>query len=171
MGIQGRSTSADTVQIGAYKPTGLNPTGFIVLTTEDNIGNTLWVDNDDKLRISTTFSHIGSTSGTVVGAQTSDERLKENIRTTSYGLSTILALDPIEFDKDGKHHTGFGAQRTQPILPEAVYDTDIQSFGEDEPTQLGMDYTQIIAPLVKAVQELASIITTLEARITSLEAK
>jgi hypothetical protein len=35
-------------------------------------------------------------------------------------------------------------------IPQSV----AREFGEDEPSKLAMDYTQIIAPMVKAIQEL-----------------
>lgn len=120
----------------------------------DSIGFGLayyWTDSSLQFRRSTDGNHIGTTNGTVVGDQTSDERLKQNITPTKYGLSTVLDLLPIDFEMDGVAKVGFGAQTTLPVIPEAVYDT-----GEvlEDSTKLAMSYTTIIPVLVKAIQEL-----------------
>jgi hypothetical protein len=78
-----------------------------------------------------------------------------------YGLSEILTLQPIKYQRGTKVELGFGAQTTRPIIPEAVYDTG-EWMGEGEPTQLGMFYTSIIPVLVKAVQELTARVEALE---------
>jgi hypothetical protein len=144
--------------IGVYKHSGLTyPTGFIGMDLGNDASAVtyyLWFENaTGKLMTSGTASNVGTTGGTVVGDQTSDERLKENITPTKYGLSTVLALEPIDFVMGGKAKVGFGAQRTQPVLPEAVYDTK-DVLAEGEPTKLAMEYSAITPVLVKAIQEL-----------------
>ena len=130
------------------------PAGYFALNSGDAALNFFWTDDTDDLRISATQTHIGSTNGTVVGDQTSDERGKDNIRGISYGLETLKELVPIEYDRKGVHKLGFGAQTTRLIIPETVYDTGENIFGDEENTQLAMQYVQIIPVLVKAVQEL-----------------
>jgi hypothetical protein len=117
--------------------------------------------------ISNTYANIGTATGTVVGTQTSDERVKNiNPAPFKYGLQEILALNPVEYelkDELGKNKLGFIAQQTQPILPETVFDTgDMIPNDDSSVTKLGMDYSQIIPVLVKAIQQL-------EARIVELE--
>jgi hypothetical protein len=170
--VFGSATTAVDAVLGTYKHSGVTrATGYTSLRTNDNVLNYLWVDDSDQLRISTTAGHIGTTNGTVVGTQTSDMRLKSNISPTSYGLSAVLALNPVEFDKEGIHCTGFIAQQAMEVIPEAVFDTKEAVFGENEPSKFGMDYTQLIAPMVKAIQEQQTIIEDLRARLEMLEAK
>lgn len=168
--VSGRTTTGTDAAISVFKHAGIaNATGFLTLRTQDNIQQYMWVDDSDQFRISSTSTHVGTASGTVVGIQTSDERLKENIQPISHGLSKVLQLEPLEFDMHGVHKLGFGAQRTQPILPEVVFDTDERIFGEEEPSKLGMEYTQIIPVLVKAIQELKAELDAAKERIATLE--
>ena len=162
-----------SVYIFVEKHSGItNPVGVLELYAEDGASNLIWADNSDQLRISTTRSHIGTTSGTVVGAQTSDERVKNISGPVEYGLPEIMALEPIAFTmKDDVSKTpkiGFSAQQVQPIIPEAVFDTDIE-IEEGQPTKLGMEYVSLIPVLVKAIQEQQEIIQSLTARIEALE--
>jgi hypothetical protein len=162
------SGNTRTAEFGVTKPTAnSNPCAYMRLTEDDNGANYLWVSNAGNLMISNTYANIGTATGTVVGTQTSDERLK-NIKPTpfQYGLQQILALTPVEYelkDEPGKNKLGFIAQQTAPILPETVFNTgDIIPNEDVKQTKLGMDYSQIIPVLVKAIQQL-------EARIVELE--
>jgi hypothetical protein len=65
------STDFRRAQIGSYKNAAVtNTTGYLQLDSQDGANNYIWVDDSGKLRISTTKTHIGTTSGTVVGTQT-----------------------------------------------------------------------------------------------------
>jgi hypothetical protein len=81
----------------------------------------------------------------------------------------VLAIEPVAFtftnDPDQVERIGFSAQQVQPIVSEAVYDTNEPIVGEPEgaPTKLAMDYTALVPVLVKAIQQL-------EARVAALEA-
>jgi hypothetical protein len=99
------------------------------------------------------------------GAYTSisDKRLKENIFKIPYGLNSVLALNPVQYNMIGHeaNQLGFIAQEVQEIIPESV--------SEMMGGNLGMDKSSIIPVLVKAIQEQQAIIETLTARITALE--
>ena len=172
---RGTATGSRVGQLGVYKHSGItNPAAFIYLQEEDSGDNYLWVSNAGNLMISATVTNIGTATGTVVGTQTSDERLK-NVKPGpfSYGLSNILALTPVEFELKeelGVNKLGFIAQQTQPIIPETVYNTGDAIPNEDPNLpKLGMDYAQIIPVLVKSIQELNAKIESLESRIQILE--
>lgn len=158
-------------QLGMGKHAGIaRGCAYLVLETESGSNNHTWYDNSNILRVSSTFTHIGTTSGTVIGTQTSDERLKEIEPDFDYGLEQVKALKPIAYvrkdDPDQKRRIGFGAQTTKPIVPEAVYDTKEEIEGEDPAeTKLAMDYTSIIPVLVKAIQELEAKVASLEAQV------
>jgi len=160
-------------------------TGFLRLEASDGILHFIWPDDDDDLRTSPTRSNIGKDDvGTVIGSQTSDERLK-NISSDAfpYGLTEVNKLTPIQYSWKAKtnpvNKLGFGAQTIKSIIPESVYDTkeciDGYDYVEDENgkevatpkssdanTKLGMEYIQIIPVLVKAIQELSAKVTALE---------
>jgi hypothetical protein len=172
VGVAGRTATGNDSQIGVYKHAGIaNATAYLGLRTQDNVQNWIWVDDADQLRISTTLTNVGTTGGTVVGTQTSDERLKENIVPLSHGLNKLLDLEALEFDMFGSHKFGFSAQRTLPILPEIVFNTNEQSFGEKELPKLGMDYVQIIPILVKAIQQMNAKVESLSQAPQSKTAK
>lgn len=155
-----------TSYIGVYKHGGITkPTGFFWLAYSEDAADTpayFWVPTSDgKFRISGSASNVGTTGGTVVGDQTSDERLKVGIYDTTYGLETVLNLRPINFSMHGKNQVGFSAQHTRNVVPEAVYDTG-EVIVEGEETKLAMEYVQIIPVLTKAIQELSAKVTALE---------
>lgn len=112
----------------------------------------------------------GADGGTVVGTQTSDERLKTDIRDYAGGLQEVLRLRPIKYILHGKEEIGFGAQTTKKIIPESVYDTLEPIFTREAdpgppnsetpnfPTRLAMDYVRLIPALVNAIKELNAMI-------------
>jgi hypothetical protein len=195
--VNGNSTyfsarNIDTVQrqcdIGVYKHAGItNSVGYVAYVEEEGTQQYTWVGNDGNFRISVNAGDIGTNGGTVVGTQTSDERLKNIVGGLQYGLSQILALEPIAFamkDSPNNKKIGFSAQQVQPIIPEAVYDTGecIDGYDADPEdkmvqtpksgrTKLAMEYTQLVPVLVKAMQEQQAIISAQSAVLESLKAR
>lgn len=101
--------------------------------------------------------------------QTSDERLK-NFWTSELGLDFIMALRPIAWRwKDGEQsmHYGLSAQQVAEVAPSGfaghIYD--------DETDAHSLVYTELIAPLISAIQEQQRHIEALEHRISELERK
>jgi hypothetical protein len=105
----------------------------------------------------------------------SDRRLKENIIDLPSQLANIMALRPVEFDyiesMGGGHQFGFIAQEVQEVYP------DVVGEGADGMLTLA-DMNKNDARLIKAIQEMKTImdaqattITALTARITALENK
>ena len=158
---------------------------YIQMRQLDNGQGFLYTDNSDILRISNNINDVGSTSGTAIGTQTSDRRVKKDITSYVGGLDLIEQLNPVNFKYthgDGKVRAGFIAQDVQSVIPEAVYDTGerieiyevdptpmadlgdkpdlnpkvVGYLPEDEPTKLAMDYVEIIPALVNAVKELSA---------------
>ena len=162
---------ARSTQLGVYKHSGItNPASYMLMRAEDNQSNYFWVDNSDQFRISTTSSNIGTTSGTVVGTQTSDERLKNIIGPVEYGLDTLKQIEPVRFSLKSEPETeklGFIAQQVQSIVPQSVFDTGehIEGEPEDAPTKLGMEYVALIPVLVNAVKELSAEVDALRAQL------
>jgi hypothetical protein len=165
------NAGARAADFGVYKHSGItNPCAYAGLRTEDNVGNYLWVDNSDILRISTNSAFIGTTSGTVVGTQTSDERIKSILGPVEYGLDTLKQIEPVRFSLKSEPKTeklGFIAQQVQPFIPQSVFDTGehIEGEPEDAPTKLGMEYVALIPVLVNAVKELSAEVDALKAQL------
>jgi len=78
----------------------------------------------------------------------SDETLKENVKTLSDSLENILKIDGVSFDwkEDGKSDIGFIAQEVEDVYPELV------SINEETGLK-SLDYAGLIAPLLEAVKE------------------
>jgi len=168
--VQFRADSGNRAAvIGVIKHSGItNNCGFLQVSAEDAASAYLWADNSDQLRISANSAHIGTTSGTVVGTQTSDERIKNILGPVTYGLDEIKQLNPVSYalksDPEQVPHLGFIAQQVLPLVPESVFDTD-EEIEEGEPTKLGMEYVALIPVLVNAIKELSAEVDALKAQL------
>lgn len=176
-------------ELGVTVPSGTTTAdhaGYVLMSSRDASMYRIWFSNVGDLRTSGNATHIGAASGTVVGDQSSDERLKDIKPDFGYGLEQVMQLAPIEYsfksDSESKNRLGFGAQSTQSIIPEAVYDTDEcldgyepasntdeQSQPKSDETKLAMQYVQLIPVLTKAIQELKAENDDLKSRLESIE--
>jgi hypothetical protein len=97
----------------------------------------------------------------VLNYLSSDERLKENITPTTYGLDAVNALNPVTFNwkKDGEFDVGLIAQEVQEVLPTAV------GYAHEDAEYLSLRDGPIISALVKAVQELSAEVNILKGMI------
>lgn len=113
----------------------------------------------------------GSAAGTSAYANTSDYRLKTNIKPISYGLNTILNLAPINYalnESPDKSEIGFLAHEVKELIPEIVYHEKDQIDKEGNPVYQSMQYGMLTPVLVKAIQEQQSIIETLQSQLVSV---
>jgi hypothetical protein len=118
---------------------------------------------------------IGNASVTLIQGQVawsvgSDARLKENIKDTTLGLGFINSLRPVQYNMkngNGKTDFGFVAQDLEKIL--SPNDYNLVSINNDSDQTRYLRYNDLIAPMVKAIQEQNQIIEELRARITTLE--
>jgi len=120
----------------------------------------------------------------------SDQRLKESISDSALGLAFINKLRPVSYkwkDKEIVHpnadgdaskdvkesktytrkHYGLIAQEVKAVLDDLSIDTkDFAGYADASknggPDKLFLRYTEFIAPLIKAVQELSAKVTALE---------
>lgn len=173
--MYGNTSGSGNTAIGAsamYSNSGSNNTviGYNAsiasgVSNATALGYNTTVDASDKVR-------IGNTTVTVIEGQVSftaasDRRLKENIRPTSYGLSTILALNPVNYilKSNGLKQVGLIAQEVKEIIPEVVNGKE----GDIEKGEiLGITYANIVPILAKAIQEQQAIINELKQQILSL---
>ena len=128
----------------------------------DNVAGAerLKVTSAGYLQVSATGSYYVAAGGSVAGAgayvNTSDVRHKTNVETLADGaLALVAKLRPVTFDwldpKDAGmrgHQVGFVGQELEQVLPFTVITAD------DEAQTKHMKSSELIAVLVKAMQEL-----------------
>jgi hypothetical protein len=157
--------------LGIYKHSGVtNPAPYLYLEEEDGGAAYYWTDNSGQFRISSSTVNIGTTGGTVVGTQTSDERIKNILGPVEYGLKTLKQVEPVRYSLKSQpdiEQLGFIAQQVQPLVPQSVFDTNehIEGEPEDAPTKLGMEYVALIPVLVNAIKELSAEVDELKAQL------
>ena len=150
-----------------------------------------WTDDNRDLGYSgRRWDDIYATNSSI---QTSDRNTKDNITNTDLGLSFINKLTPKSYKFKGKTRTHYGliAQDVETVLSDiskptsgfagfiksdvpvdyyTQYDESIpegKSVGDVKNaahTTYGLRYSEFIAPLIKAVQELSAKVTALEAK-------
>lgn len=135
------------------------------------------------------WDNIYATNTSIVS--TSDERDKANITDIDLGLGFINDLRPVTYTRNDRSgyvgtriHMGFVAQEVAMALGDKSSNRGIWIDGsletETDPEtgevisqgydRQGLRYGDFIAPLVKSVQELSSMVQTLTERIEALEA-
>jgi hypothetical protein len=113
---------------------------------------------------------IGDTNVTQIGGQVawsnlSDARHKENIRDLDLGLDFVLQLRPVSFTMkqgNGRTDMGFLAQDVEAVLGD---DYNVLGIGGDQDRTLSLRGTDLIAPMVKAIQEQDATIKVQQAQI------
>ena len=107
--------------------------------------------------------------------QGSDRRLKEHhAYLGDEACEFVRRLEPALYTKDGERHVGFYAQNVRDVEPEGWDTVTVTERHTDESLDfdpLSLDYTAIIAPLVKYAQSLEERIDQLEARLAALEGR
>lgn len=172
MRMRGNVADRETI-MGIDGRNGATGTAFYINSTASagTPGVFLDLNGTTYFHVSGANAYLPGLGGSVVNVQvgtngiltraTSDATLKENVVDTPYGLNEILALRPVNYnfiDKElrgSEKHIGFIAQEVEEVLPEIV------AVGDDK--LKGLRDNEIIAVLVKAVQELAERMEALEA--------
>lgn len=99
-------------------------------------------------------------------SQTSDRRLKTNIKTLNYGLKEVLALQPVSYNWKDKSHPenkiGLIAQDVKLIVPEVV-------TGNEAKEKLGMNYAELVPVLINAIKEQQKQIDDLKKQVKKLQ--
>lgn len=107
------------------------------------------------------FHVNGTVGGTQTWAVASDKRLKTNIQPVENGLSSVMQMKPVTYDKkaslDSKDYNiseiGFIAQDLKSLFPKAIVNE-----GQDKDKLLSVNYTELIPVLTKAIQDQQKII-------------
>ncbi len=101
--------------------------------------------------------------GAMVYGMRSDERLKEGIEDEKLGLDFVKSLRPVRFRYKGEEvtHDGFIAQEVKEALDGSGVEGEMHAYDAEKDIH-GIRPQEFIAPLVKAVQELAEKVEALE---------
>ncbi|SDE60964.1 Chaperone of endosialidase [Dyadobacter soli] len=118
-----------------------------------------------------TLGRIIYNAGDIAFSQTSDRRLKENIKETHYSIQDLMKLDVVDYNyinNPSKTRTvGFIAQDLFKIFPEAV-----AIGGEDvKANPWTVNYTKLTPLLVKAIQDQQKEIQDQQKEIAALKAQ
>jgi hypothetical protein len=122
------------------------------------------------------FSSTAVLNCSVAWTVSSDYRLKKNVEAIADALPLIMKLRPVTFNwlsngrdliskepipPDGRRHMGFIAHEVQGVLPDVVVGEKDAVTEDGEIMPQGVTDTELIALLVRAVQELAERVETL----------
>ena len=105
-----------------------------------------------------------STDGSNVAYNTSSDARLKNVLGKAKGLDIVNQLNPVHFEwkETGKTQDGLIAQEVEPLIPESVSTNEQTGFYE-------MDYSKLVTPLIKAVQEQQEQIEELKQQINELK--
>jgi hypothetical protein len=153
--------------------------GYSIITRNSSLADLLVVRNDggiSMIRVATSFTtggaanmYIDSGNGYLYRS-TSSLKYKQNVENYTKGLAEVMQLRPVSYQgksevDEGKTYAG--------LIAEEVHElglTEFVVYAEDG-TPDALAYSNMVALLVKAIQEQTQIIKDLEARIVSLESK
>lgn len=159
--VRSISSGGDTYAYGSLCSVNTSGNYWNILTAGSGASNNLYLgyNTADK-------GYFSSSTGAYTAV--SDRNVKKNIDAISYGLKEILALTPVEYnmveEEEGQQkHLGFIAQEVKQILPTSV--SEMQSG------ILGMDKSEIIPVLVKAIQEQQQMIEQLQIALQNAGSK
>jgi hypothetical protein len=127
------------------------------LSNATAIGYNAKVSRSNKIR-------LGNTAVTIIEGQvplttTSDSRLKEDIQTTRLGLNFINDLNPVQYhrinNQEADLELGIIAQELKAVL-EKHHASDSGMIQQVDDGYMSVRYNDLIAPLIKSVQELSA---------------
>ncbi|MBN8536444.1 MAG: tail fiber domain-containing protein, partial [Deltaproteobacteria bacterium] len=132
------------------------------------------VDNTTTLGSATyRFTTVYATNGTI---NTSDRREKKDIYDTDLGLDFINKLRPVSYrwntGIDNDVHYGLIAQEAEQVIDEIGKGGKTSIVTHDETTdRFGVRYSELISPLIKAVQEIYRKFLGVDREIASVKAE
>lgn len=159
----GRSANAmgnNSTAVGAYSATGTGFTNQVAIgyQASANANNTVVLGNSSIQYLRAAVTSISSLS---------DARLKTDVANLDAGLGFIRQLRPVSYHwtdhPDRRDQWGFIAQEVEALAPaDRVTLVDIDNDGMQTRT---LRYSNLIAPTVKAVQELADDVDSLKSKL------
>jgi len=146
---------------------GIIVTGYMQATgniTSD--GGIIYVKTGSTIKASIDQSGNGFFTGDITAnGSASDERLKENIIPLEYGLETIEQIKTYTFnykDRPQDTHPGVIAQEIEKLVPEVVYDIEME-----DGTYKAVRYQQLVPLLINAIKDLSEKVNVLETKLNN----
>ena len=182
----GQGNFSDSVSVFTTNPTSSQQ--GVLLRNVYNVGPSLFSMGAATSNGIIAFIGGAGTQGAINGngsginyVTTSDYRLKENVAPMTGALAKVAQLKPCTYTWkfDGSDGQGFIAHELQEVFPDAVSGEkdDVETYTDEdgnEQTRIkpqGVDTSNLVATLTAAIQEQQALITSLIARIATLEAK
>lgn len=97
----------------------------------------------------------------------SDARLKTNVSSLSDCLNTVMKMNPVSFNwKEGTQRKQFGliAQEVYDVMPSVV--SNHETSMTDSNAFMGIEYTQLISPIIGAIKELKIQLNSLQETVS-----
>ena len=118
------------------------------------------------------YTTIYATNGSI---NTSDENQKNTIIESDLGLDFVNQLKPVSYkwnEDDGKTHYGLIAQDVEKTLIDIGKTvSDFGAVSKEDDSPMGLGYSELISPLIKAVQELSAKNDALTSEIQQLKSQ
>jgi len=163
----GKTSSGSTVTGAEFNSTGTGTLAFSLTSqneayTYNNNNSTGATYLIDFRQNNATKGSISCSSSAVAFNTSSDARLK-NILGQAKGLEVVNKLNPVNFEwKESKEiQDGLIAQEVMELIPEAVTKNSNDYYE--------MDYSKLVTPLIKAIQEQQAQIEALQSEINELK--
>jgi hypothetical protein len=164
-GVFGHSNSNNGVMGQSYATTGsVAGVAGTIETTADGSCAAIYGDS-----FASWTAWAGNYNGDVQARgfyNSSDVRLKKDIKDATYGLPELMKLRPVTYKwKKGADHAaqnGLIAQEVQKIFPSSVR-------GNGKSEMLAVDYVSLLPVAIKSIQQQQAIIQRQESRIAELE--
>jgi hypothetical protein len=191
--ILGTSTFVGEIQYGTsgYGTHDYNAGNgkFTWLSTAGAVAGTIYYSfNADGAGARFTIANNGA--ATLVGAltqNTSDKRLKDNVKNIDNALNKVMALNGVTFDWNDiaeeygwsprikNNDIGVLAQEVQAVLPQAIdfapFDRDDNQQSKSGENYLTVQYEKIVPLLIESIKELNTKLDAATAEIEALKAK
>ncbi len=140
---------------------------FETTSTGATLSGSFLPSSDASFNLGSSSKRWGTVFASAGSINTSDKNEKNTIVESDLGLDFINKLNPVSYKwnkDDGKTHYGLIAQDLEETI-KSVGKT-VSDFGgiyKEADSPMGLGYSELIAPLIKAVQELSAKVAALEA--------
>ena len=137
------------------------------------IGNNALVDASNKVRLGNT--EVTVIQGQVAFTSSSDARLKDSITPVSDGLALINDLNPVSYHRTNNPESdiemGLLAQEVEATLEKHGLGDSGMVHQPTEDAYMSLRYNDLMAPMIKAIQELDDSSVAKDEQIALLEEK
>jgi len=141
------------------------------LTNATAIGYSAQVNDSNKVRLGNTL--VTRIEGAVAFSASSDARLKENITVVDAGLALVNDLNPVSYHRINNSsddiEMGLLAQEVEEVLAAHGLSNSGMVHQASEDAYRSVRYNDLLAPMIRAIQELDDAAEAKDQQIASLE--